>query len=449
MRGLRSTIALFVVLIALGGYIYYLSSKKTDDSATKQDNLFGTLDAASLSDLTVKSESGEVTTLKKDNGTWKIVSPFAVPASESDVNNIGSALSNLNVVRVVDENPTDLKDYGLDHPKMEVDFKTADGKTSGKLLLGEKTATGANLYARRDDQKRVVLVGQYNEATFNKSMFDLRDKTIIKIDRAKIDGADINVGGKAAEFAKADGDWSMTKPVPARADFSAVEGLVGHIESLQMKSIASAQPTPADLKTYGLDKPDTTVSLHLGGSARATVMVGGKAPDGSVYVRDAARPDVFTVDATAADDLKKAADDYRKKELFDFRAFNATHVELTHNGQTLVLERVKAQKEGDPDSWHRVSPNPGDPDRSKVENFLAGLADIRATSFVDPKTKTGLDAPVLTVFAKFDEGKKEERVKFGKVGSDAFASRPDDPPAAKVEAEKVDDAVKAFDELSK
>ena len=131
------------------------------------------------------------------------------------------------------------------------------------------------------------------------------------------------------------------------------------------------------------------------------------------------------------------------------RAFSATHVEITRNGQTVVFDRVKAKDDQSADTWHRVSPNPGDPDRAKVETLLAGLADIRATSFVETKAKTGLDAPALTVVVKFDEGKKEERVTFGKNGADAYASRPDDPGAGKIEAEKFEEAVKALDELSK
>ena len=83
------------------------------------------------------------------------------------------------------------------------------------------------------------------------------------------------------------------------------------------------------------------------------------------------------------------------------------------------------------------------------EWFLAGLADVRATSFVDSAAKTGLQTPAMIVVAKFDDGKKEERVTFGKNGTDVFASRPEDPGAAKIEAEKFDEAVKALDELSK
>ena len=49
------------------------------------------------------------------------------------------------------------------------------------------------------------------------------------------------------------------------------------------------EPAAADLKKYGLDKPDTAVTLNLG-SAKATLLVGGKADDGTVYAKDASKP---------------------------------------------------------------------------------------------------------------------------------------------------------------
>jgi|KBSSwiStaDraftv2_1062776.scaffolds.fasta_scaffold07436_7 hypothetical protein len=448
MRGLKSTLALLVVLVGLGAYIFFVLAKKPDTTATKQEKLFPALEASKIDDVKVKSESGDVTTLKKENGTWKIVSPIQVNAADSDATSLANALGDIEIVRVVEDNATDLKPYGLDSPRIDVEYKSSEAKTAGHLLIGAKAAAGGNLYARREDQKRVVLIAQYHESSLNKSTFDLRDKTIMKVDHDKVDGIDVNVGGKAFELAKAGTDWKMTKPVAARADFSAADGLIGRVQSAQMKKIVSSAPSPADLKTYGFDKPQAVVNLHLG-SAQATLEVGGKADDTTTYVRDKSRPEIYTVDNSSADDFKKPAEDYRKKELFDFRAFNATRVELTKGGQTTVFERVKAKDDKSPDTWHRVSPNPGDPDRSKVESLLAGLADIRATSFVDSTAKTGLQTPALVVDAKFDDGKKQEKVTFGKNGADAYGSRPDDPGAGKIEAEKLDEAIKALDELSK
>ena len=448
MRGLKSTLALLVVLIGLGGYIYFVLAKKPDSTVTKQEKIFPALESSKIDDITVKSESGDVTSLKKDGGSWKIVSPIQVTAADQDATSLANALGDVEIVRVVEDNPTDLKPYGLDQPQIDVQYKSSQVKADGHLLVGAKAAAGGNLYAKRADQKQVVLIAQYHESALNKSTFDLRDKTIMKVDHDKVDGIDVNTGGKTFELAKAGTDWKMTKPVAARADFSAADGLVTRVQSAQMKKVVTTSPSPADLKTYGFDKPQAVVNLHLG-SARATFEVGGKADDTTTYVRDTSKPDIYTIENASADDFKKPADDYRKKELFDFRAFDATRVELTRNGQTVIFERVKAKDDKSPDTWHRVSPNPGDPDRSKVESLLAGLADIRATSFVDASAKTGIQTPALLVDAKFDDGKKQEKVTFGKNGSDAYASRPDDPGAAKIEPEKLDEAIKALDELSK
>ena len=253
--------------------------------------------------------------------------------------------------------------------------------------------------------------------------------------------------GKPIQFAKEGSDWKITAPLAARADFSAVDGLVGRVESAQMKSIVTEQATPAELKKFGLEKPQVTVTLNQG-SARAVLALGGPSGD-DVYARDVSKPVVVTVDKSLADDLKKTADDYRRKDAFEFRAFNATRAEFTRGAQTVAFERVKGQGENAADSWKRVSPGRPTPTRARSKRMLAGLADIRAVSFTDSTAKTGLDKPAMTVVVKFEDGKKEERVSFGKSGSDVYALIPGQPGAGKIEAEKFDEANKALDELSK
>lgn len=447
MRGLRSTIALLVVLVGLGAYIYFVASK-TEDTGTKQDRVFAGLESDNIQEVTVRNEAGDVTTLKKDGSSWQIVSPVTARGSDMETSSITSALAGLDVTRVVDENPTSVADYGLDTPRIEVEFKSAEGKPSGKLLIGSKTTTGGSLYARKDGEPKVILIGEYNQATFNKSTFDLRDKAIVTIDRDKADGFDVTAGSSTFELAKKDSDWSVTRPIVARADQSAADGLVNSVGSLQMSSIVSTAPTPDEMKKFGLDKPSTVVNVHLG-SARASVALGADAADDTVYVRDLSRPDVFTIQKAAADDLRKTVSDYRRKDMFEMRAFTVNRLEITRNGQTFAFDKVKGQGENPEFTWKRVSPSPADPDKDKFQTFVAALADIRAVSFVDSLSGTGLNAPAMTVVAKYDDGKSEERVMFAKSGSNAYASRPDDPGAAKIDAEKLDEALTSVDEFAK
>ena len=359
-----------------------------------------------------------------------------------------NGLTSLEIVRVIDENPASLNDYGLSNPRVEIDFKASGDKTAHKLLIGEKSPTGADLFAKRDDEKRVFLISATQDTTFNRTTFDLRDKTLIKFEHDKVDGVQVDADGKTLVLAKDGGDWKISKPVQSRADFGSVEGLIGKLQTAQMKSIVTAEPTPADLKKYGLDKPEVTVNLNTG-SSRATLLLGGKAADNTVYARDASKPAVVTIDSTLVDDLKKGADDYRRKDLFEFRPYNVTHIELTHNGQTIVLDRVKGQGDNAPDKWHRVSPNPGDVDKDKMDGLLSKLSNMRAASFVESTAKTGLDKPALAVSVKFEEGQKEDKVTFGQVGNDVFVSRPGEPGAAKIDIADFNDLVKSLDEIAK
>jgi uncharacterized protein DUF4340 len=448
MRGLRSTILLVVVLAGLGAYIYFVTWKQPEgaDAAKKTEKVF-TVQSDKIDEIKVSSAGGEATTLKKDSGAWTLTEPVKAAADESEVSGITNALASTDLVRVVDENPANLNDYGLSNPRLEIDFKTAGDKTYRRLLVGEKTPTGANLFVRRDDEKRVLLIPAFQETSLNKSTFDLRDKSVLKIDRDKIDGLELTAGDKTMTIAKAGGDWKLTRPMDVRADYGSVEGLIGKLQTVRMKSIVTADASAADLKKYGFDKPQATANL-LAGSARATLVLGGKSEDNAVYARDASKPMVVTVDASLVDDVKKGPDDYRRKDLFEFRAYNATHVEVTRNGQTIVFDRVKSGNENVPDKWHRASPNPKDVDKDKVDALLSKLANMRADKFVESTANTGLDKPAMVIAVKFDDGKKDEKVSFGQSGQDVYASVPG-PGAAKTDAADFNESLKSLDELSK
>jgi uncharacterized protein DUF4340 len=450
MRGLKSTLALVVVLAGLGAYIYFVTWKQPPggDTGKKQEKVFASLESDKVEEIKVSSASGEATSLKKENGAWQVTQPIAVKADDSEVSGITSALSSIEMTRVVDENPTNLTDYGLSNPRILLNFKASGDKDYRKLLIGEKSPTGGDLFAKRNDEKRVFLIPAFQESMFNKSTFDLREKTLLKFDRDKVDGIDIVAAGKTTALAKQGTDWKLTKPLEVRADFSAVEGLVGRLQSAQMKSIVTADPTPDDLKKYGLDKPETTVNIKAG-SATATLLLGGKTAENTVYARDLSKPAVMTVEGTLADEVKKGADDYRRKDLFEFRPYNATRIEITRPQGTVVFERVKGQGENAQDKWRRVSPNAADADRDKVEGMLSRLSNMRASAFVESTAKTGLDKPAMTVAVKFEDGKKEERVTFGKEGDTVHASRPGEPGAAKADTADFTEVNKSLDELGK
>jgi len=443
MRGLRSFLLLLVVGLGLGGYVYFVESKRDPSDTDKKAKAF-TVEADKIDEITVKPESGQQTTLRKSGTAWQIAQPEAAEPDGAEVSSLTTNLSTLEVQSVVDENPGDLAEYGLAPPRIEVTFKA--GGQEHRLQVGRKTPPGTDLYAKRGDEKRVFLIPSYLESTFNKSPFDLRDKTVLKLDRDKIDAVAVTSAKGTVQFNRADGEWQMTAPLKARADFTSVDSIVSRLHTLQMKSLVA--PEAATLVGYGLDKPATTIRLGSG-SSQAVLLIGKEAGEGVVYAKDQSRPPVITIDASLVTDATKDASDFRQKDLFDARAFNANRVEIVRGNETIAFEKSKTKdKDGKEESkWKQVSPTARDVDQTKVDNLFAAISSARATGFVDSPAKTGLDKPELTIAIKFDEGKREEKVALARSGSDGYATRAGEPGAAKVDIAAIENVVKSLEAL--
>ena len=446
MRGLTSTLLLVVVLAGLGGYIYFVDSKRSPASLSSEaakEKVYS-VETDKIDEITIAA-GGETSLLKKSDAGWKMVEPAAADADPAEAIGVAQAIAGLERVRVVDDNPKDLAQYGLEKPAVRIDFK-AQGNISGSLKLGDKNATQGELYAQKNDEKTVFLVSAFQENSFNRKPFDLRDKKILKFDRDKADAVAIARGPGAIELARSGSEWKVVKPGPARSDYAAVEGLLGRLSSANMSKLI--EPDAKDLAKYGLDKPVMTITVGAG-SAK-TVLEIGKTENDQTYAKDASRPLVFTVDTTLQEDLKKSLDDYRKKELFEFRPFLLAKLravlDTPGGGKTYEFEKVKGAKPNDPETW-KVTRAGGEtitPDQAAMDDLLNKLIALKAESWADAKTKTGLDKPALVVSASYDDG-KFERVRFGQVGDNAYAARDGEAGVVKVDTPLMRGAMLAFD----
>lgn len=432
MRGLWSTLVLILVLAGLVGYIYFVDAKR-DPAASDREKVFASVSAADIDEVQITSADGETTRVSKTDGAWRVVEPITAAADESELSSIASGLADLEIQRVVDENAGNLAQYALDPGRIEVSFRVKGGSPQ-RLLLGERTPTGGDLYARFPDQTRVFLVSSFVDSTFNKNTFALRDKSIIEIDRDAVDGVEIVAGARTIRLAKSGTEWRITQPVTARADFAAVEGSLERLSSGQMQAIVA--PEGGDLKRYTLEPPIASFTA-LSGSSRATLLF-GETENAVIYAKDASRPIVFTVAPTMYTDVIRDLSEYRRKDLFDARSFTATRVELRRGADTIVLEKSKS---ADKEIWRNAAGQ--DVDAAKVETLLSQLTGLRADSF-ETAASPALKTPALVVTVRFDDNKSEQ-VTFARSGSDVVAARSDEPGTATLTAGPFDEALKALE----
>ena len=154
MRGLRTFLGLLVILVALGGYLYFVESKRTPgDSGPKKEKVF-TVESDKIEEISIKSEAGEQTTLKKSGTTWQIVAPVTAKPDDAEVSGLTTNLSGLEIQSVVDENAAELKEYGLAEPRVRVTFKA--GGQSQTLEIGNKTPPGSDLLREACDRQEGV-----------------------------------------------------------------------------------------------------------------------------------------------------------------------------------------------------------------------------------------------------------------------------------------------------
>jgi len=457
MRGGKSLLVLLAVALGLGAYIYFVEAKKDlTDPSTKKEKVFA-IDQSKIDEIDVHATSGETTKLKKNGSLWQIIAPATLEADQGEVSSLLTTLETLEIQRVLDEKPADLKPYELNPPRFSVAVRTTGENAARQINVGTKTPTGADLYATIEGQPKLVLLSSYIEESLNKTTFSFREKSVLKFAREGVDSLTLEPAGTpAVSLAKKGNDWRLVKPVDAKADFGSVDSVVSKVGQAKMKAIVAPDPakpsaeiTPADLKKYGLDKPQAVATIGAG-STRATLALGAAGEDKTLYARDLSRPIVFTVEASLLEDLKKKPDDFRVKDVFEFRTFNGLGVDLTFGGQTYTFEKQKASSQPQSTTaevWKQTKPAAKDVDQTKITDLLSTISNLRADKFEDKAFASGED---LTVVARHGEAATPatERIILRKSGTTVQAIRAGEPGAAVVSTSDFDKAVALLKELT-
>ena len=444
MRGLRSTLALLVVAIGLGIYIYIDADRAPAGTADALETVFD-FESDDVSRISILAENGDETVIEKAADRWGLVAPFEGNVDVPAVVGLASSIADLEMQRVVaePEDAVDLSAFGLTPPRITVGVAATTG-ADGRLLLGERTPTGGDVYATLDGSNRVFLISGYLDDTFNQTTFDLRDKTILDFNSDQVASLAIAGGETAIELHKTDNRWSLASPFEAHADFGVTNGIVGRLSTDRIASVEVERAD--DLGPFGLDVPRLTVTVGLDSSA-ATLLIGNDNAGGLVYARDLARDLVFTVDQSLVDELTQGPSEFRRKDLFAFRPFNATRVEIDRTDDRWVFEKRTSETEDGSQTWHRTAPSTEDLDTAAMDDLLAKLSNLRANEFVSSQEGTGLDAPAVNVSVTFDDG-TQERVAVGRVNDDVFGVNGNEPGAARLDTRAWDAAMAALEALN-
>lgn len=312
MRRLK-TLILAVLLIALGGYVYFFELSKGDKGKSEKLLDFKQDEAAAI-DLTYPNRAIQIQ--KDPSGKWKLTQPMRADADDATVGSLLAALAASDLKRTLEKKPgaADLKSFGLEPPAIKVSITLKNGLTLPTFAVGAKTPLGDSAYVRRGSDPTVYLTDGSIVLALEKQPNDLRDKTIVTFPAQQATKVEIQMPpGQALVLVKGEKEqWTLEAPVKRNAGADAVSEYLAALTRLRVKTFADDQPT--DLKKYGLDRPALKISIDgKDGKNLAALQVGGKSADG-YYARAEGSPAVYTIDEIFYPMLRKQPADFAAEE---------------------------------------------------------------------------------------------------------------------------------------
>jgi uncharacterized protein DUF4340 len=419
---IRSLLFAFVVLLLLIGTLYWSGQRKPSYETAKAADTPPTilkLDEAAVTKLELRKRDAESIVLTKNNsGTWQIAQPKALNADQSAVSGVISTLSSLNSERLLEDKATDLKQYGLDPPAVEVNITERNNKTQ-RFLIGDETPAGSAVYAMRGGDSRVFTMAGYQKTSIDKSLNDLRDRRLLTVSADKISRLELTRKNQEIEFGRNKDEWQILKPRPLRADGVQVGELIGKLADARMDLSGS------DLISAGSDFAHATpvATVKVTDQSGAQELQIRKSKD-TYYAKSSVVDGVYKVDSSLGQALDKGLDDFRNKKLFDFGFNDPSKIEMHSGAKAYFLSR------GGADWWF----NGKKIDTASVQDLVSKLRDLAASKFV----ASGFANPTIDVAVTSDDNKRVERVSIAKSGASYIAKRENESTLYQLDSSSVD-----------
>jgi Domain of unknown function (DUF4340) len=391
----RKTLLALLVLAIVGGFAYYISRQPAPQ---KNHQLFD-LKPDEIAQIELRGPARDLVIQRNGPSLWRIVKPVQTPADNSIADGIANAISGLQVVDTVDENPADLANFGLENPANTVIVTTTDKRILPGIMVGSDTPVGNNSYIKTTDKPAVLLIPAGFTVAAGRTLKELRSHVLVGLTADQMNRVAVShPDGSVIEVARKGDDWMITKPREYPADKAAVQQLLDVIVGARVAEFI--EDNPQDLQKFGLARPALQFEVSGGkDNAKETVLIGFKqaeAGKSAVYARVAeGNQPISTVADYIVKAVDKSFDDLRDKTVLEFDESKVARITLIGGPVSILLERAPGDK------WNVVAEGKTVPAKLEVaSSLLDQLHELKGTKIVqnpmtDPKP-FGMLNPTLT-----------------------------------------------------
>ncbi len=390
----RKTIVLLIIFLGLLAYVYFFEIQGAKRKQAKKDKeeLLISLDKTQVKGLTFLPEG---IVIGKDSTLWRVSAPVEADADKSTIENILDAFSSLKKGRFVSDNPGDFKKFGL--APYQYALVIQQKESNDTLFLGESNLDKTNIFYRRSGSKQVFLVPTSLKTNVAKTLFDLRDKAVLKFAKEKITKILIEKDAQAFLcFKDKDLHWKIAQPIQSLGDGEKIDNMLNELHNSKVKGFESERTT--DLIKHDLIRPWLTVALFDSSSQQHSILHIGKKEQQEYYAKDNSRPSIFLVDSGLVAELNVSLFDLRNKTIVDFESDSVTDIALEYPDSKFVCEKDSSQK------WWVIQPDSGLAKSWKISSLFYSIIDIQVAEFIDEPYRSdsfyGFDHPEIKLILK-------------------------------------------------
>ncbi len=268
---------LVIALLVFGSYaIYDFMHQKTVSEQDAQESRLLTVEFDQVDKVELENPNGKIV-LKRSIDGWSMEEPLQDLADNMAVEDYIKSLATERIMEVAKEGSQDGESidwntYGLETPHGKVTLTSTDGK-SNTFEISDKRNFEDNIFARRDQENRVLVLNSIWEKKINKTVLDFRDRRFLRHKIASVDEFKVKSQQALVHLKMVDGKWTALSPAKIELDQNKVRELLQVIVDARASEYLENKSLPQHKVLF-------TVDLNLGEKKWQAIV--GQAPNKAI-----------------------------------------------------------------------------------------------------------------------------------------------------------------------
>ncbi len=420
----KATVVLSSVLILLGIYLLTIElprEEKQRASKRASERLFS-FSNLEITRIRIESRKGifEVEYFPEHPvSPWRLFMPVPTVADQETASRLASLLVNMRSKRIIEENPKNLKDFGLDPPAYTV-IVTYNETNTEIIEVGVENLTGSDVYVRQGLGTTVYLVPAGIKPFLDKDLSAWRQKEIYPAASYDIKKIQIQSSRGQLQVMRQGEDWALEieplketgrEAISGKGDPGEISNLLGSLINLRGDGFIDKQK---EAVKQSLGPPVLSLKLGVSTVERHSAFYRTENDPGVVYVVTKDFAPIYQISERSFQDIDQAFSVFRDKRVLALTTPDVIEeIEINRQGKSLLLKK----KEGE--WWVEAATSKKVEETGTIFRLLTDLYNLQAIEFLDEidlkASRTGLSHPLVSLRLKGQGGLSLGEVHFGKI----------------------------------